>query len=434
MEYKISIIIPIFNVEAYIKIALESIVRQTIGFKNLEVIMVDDCSTDKSGEIMAEYASKYDNFKAIYLPENSGAAGKPRNIGISSACGDYLMFLDPDDYYKDDACEILYNKIVEEDVDIVFGRYYVLKEKRLNGKSFSPFEDNEIKLKSINDDKKLFTTAPSIWTKIVKRSFIEKNNITFLEGIPGQDAVFVVDMFLKAEGIIYLNNYFPYNYTIRDSEGNLSISNNNSKKNLMGLIKAYYGIFDILKENNKEGYFVTIFRGHLQFWVHRFLISNIKHDEKMELLENAHPLFEKFGEYGINPEEEYLIPLFDYISAKDYDKAILIADVLNGVITDRQILQKNYFRLDQDYATLKERNNQLEQDYIALKKRNNQLEKNNSILSRQNAKFIDQIDIKKKRVAELQTTFGWIKYKAKNIGQRLKGKLTYFFSFSQEQG
>ena len=134
-NYKISIILPIFNVEDYIKDALKSIVNQTIGLEHLEVIMVDDCSTDKSGEIMDEYANKYENFTAIHLPENSGAAGKPRNVGMEKATGDYLMFLDPDDYYTDNACEILYNKIVEEDVDIVFGKYYVQYE---NGKKLVP--------------------------------------------------------------------------------------------------------------------------------------------------------------------------------------------------------------------------------------------------------------------------------------------------------
>ena len=302
MECKISIIIPVFNVQDYIKEALESIVRQTIGFEHLEVIMVNDGSTDKSGEIIDEYASKYDNFKAIHLPENSGAAGKPRNTGINAANGKYLMFLDPDDYYEDDACETLYNKIVEEDVDIVFGRYYyILNGRRLNRKSFSPFKYSEIKVNSIDEDKRLFTTAPSVWTKIVKKSFIEDNNIIFLEGISGQDAVFVVNMFLKADGIVYLKNYFPYNYRIRDCDGDLSVSHIRDKNNLMGMVSAYYALFDILKDNKKEEYFPTIFGNHLPFWMRNFILSSAKYDEKRELLEYAGLLFEEFKKYGADP-------------------------------------------------------------------------------------------------------------------------------------
>jgi len=132
-QFKISIIIPVYNVENYIRNALDSIIRQTIGLEHLEVIMVNDCSTDNSGKIMDEYANKYKNFKAIHLLENSGAAGKPRNIGIENSTGNYLMFLDPDDYYTENACEILFNRIVAENVDIVFSRFvYVFENKTQN--------------------------------------------------------------------------------------------------------------------------------------------------------------------------------------------------------------------------------------------------------------------------------------------------------------
>ena len=94
MEYKISIIIPVYNAEKYIKKSLDSIIKQTIGFEHLEVIMVDDGSTDSSGEIMDEYAAEYENFKSIHLQENSGAAGKPKNCGLDHATAEYLMFLD----------------------------------------------------------------------------------------------------------------------------------------------------------------------------------------------------------------------------------------------------------------------------------------------------------------------------------------------------
>ena len=398
---EISIIIPVFNVQNYIKEALESIVMQTIGFEHLEVIMVNDCSTDRSGEIIDEYASKYDNFKAIHLPENSGAAGKPRNTGINAAQGEYLMFLDPDDYYEEDACETLYSKIVEEDVDIVFGRYYyILNGKRLNRKSFSPFKDNGIKINSIDEDKRLFTTAPSVWTKIVKKSFIGENNITFLEGIPGQDAVFVVNMFLKAEGIVYLQNYFPYNYRIRDSNENMSVSHNRDKNNLRGMISAYYTLFDILKDNKKEEYFPTIFGNHLQFWIRNFILSNAEYDEKMELLEYAGSLFEEFKKYGADPDRKYLIQLFNFIAGKEYDEAVLTAGILSDFIEKQNQLENRLDTKEIQAAELIKKQKQLE----------------------------NKLESRRIQVAELQTTYGWIKYKIKNIGQRLKRKISYIFS------
>lgn len=115
---------PVYNVEKFIEEALNSILKQSIGHENLEIIMVNDCSTDSTGRIIDEYEAKYKNFKAIHLPENSSFAGKPRNVGIQNSTAPYIMFLDPDDYYLKEACETLYNKIISKDVDIVFGKYF----------------------------------------------------------------------------------------------------------------------------------------------------------------------------------------------------------------------------------------------------------------------------------------------------------------------
>jgi len=274
-HFKISVIIPVYNVENYIRNALDSIVRQTIGLEHLEVIMVNDFSTDNSGKIMDEYANKYENFKAIHLPENSGAAGKPRNIGIENSTGNYLMFLDPDDYYTENACEVLLNRIVVENVDIVFSRFVYVFENKTQ-KCYSIFGDlDEIKVKRIDEEPRLFTIPPSIWTKIFKRSFIVDNDIRFPEGIPAQDLTFLVHAFLEAKGIIYLNNRFLFNYNrIRDFKGDKGISRNKNKKNLMGMIQAYHKTYNLLQNYGKEEFYPTLFRGHLQFWMEGFIVSN----------------------------------------------------------------------------------------------------------------------------------------------------------------
>ena len=111
MEDKISIILPIFNVGPHLRGGIDSLINQTIGNENLEIIMVDDCSTDESGKIIDEYDEKYDCCKAIHLEKNTGAANGPRNRGIEECSGDYIMFLDPDDRYTLDACEVLYNAV-----------------------------------------------------------------------------------------------------------------------------------------------------------------------------------------------------------------------------------------------------------------------------------------------------------------------------------
>ncbi|WP_295113746.1 glycosyltransferase family 2 protein, partial [uncultured Methanobrevibacter sp.] len=109
------------NVEKYIKRAFNSLLTQTIGFENLEIIFIDDNSTDSCPEIIKEYADKYENVKAFFLDENSGYAGKPRNVGLTHATKEFVMFLDPDDYFMDDACETLYHHIAFDDLDVVCG-------------------------------------------------------------------------------------------------------------------------------------------------------------------------------------------------------------------------------------------------------------------------------------------------------------------------
>lgn len=115
----ISIIIPVYNAENSIKRAFDSLLNQTIGFENLEVILIDDNSTDDSPNIIKDYSNKYGNVKTIFLDKNSGSGGKPRNIGLMYTTKDYVMFSGSDDEFFNDACEVLYGEITSEDIDIV---------------------------------------------------------------------------------------------------------------------------------------------------------------------------------------------------------------------------------------------------------------------------------------------------------------------------
>ena len=333
MKYKISIVIPVFNVENYIRSALESIVRQTIGFENLEVIMVDDCSTDKSGEIIEEYASKYDNFKAVYLSENSGAAGKPRNVGIERVTSDYIMFLDPDDSYADDACEVLYNRIVDENVDMVFGKYDIQYE---DGNVITPscqlysINAPQKTMKS-NDHEYFFSSPPSIWTKIIKRDLIEQNNILFPERVPAQDLVFVVHVLLKAKDVIFINRSVV-KYRRRNNE-NKSISFNRNSKYINGLIRAYVATYHICRDNGNEEHFSFVINGHLVYWIKQFILSELSTSEKRDALKSCWFLFNKYYEYDLIPPS-HLKPIFDLVISKKYDEAVLLSDKLTNLVKD----------------------------------------------------------------------------------------------------
>ncbi|PAV06306.1 glycosyltransferase family 2 protein [Methanobacterium bryantii] len=373
MNYRISIIVPVFNVENHIRNALESILRQSIGFKRLEVIMVNDYSTDKSREIMDEYADKYDNFTAIHLHENSAAAGKPRNIGMRKATADYIMFLDPDDYYTDNACEVLYNKIVAEDADIVFGNYFNFRKGKLL-KVKTPFNmENEIKVNRIQEETRLLAITPSIWTKIFKTTFIKENNILFPEGIPGQDLVFVVNSLLNAKRIIFLNKFIVCNRNLRDSGSDRSITYTQNKKYLIGLIDTYTQLYHIFKQNNHEDYIQLGFHSHISFWMRQFMLYDLNQTEKRELLSTAAPLFKKLQFNGLTFKQKQMEVLFNSISNKKYDEALILGEVI----------------------------------HLSIEKEN---------------KLKRKLKSKQKQVATLQTVKGWSLYKSKNILQRLKNK------------
>ena len=171
---KVSVIIPVFNTEKYLRKCLNSVCNQTL--QDIEIICINDCSTDGSLEILREYARKDNRIKLIELLENCGAA-KARNIGIDIAHGEYIGFVDSDDFVDLDFYEKLYKKAVETGADAVKGKLYLYD-----------INTNKVYLEAwidINDSVKknkanfyfTFTTA------IYKSSLIKEYNIRFLEGL-----------------------------------------------------------------------------------------------------------------------------------------------------------------------------------------------------------------------------------------------------------
>ena len=250
MSKLVSIIIPVFNVEKHIRKSLNSILNQTFNVNDVEVIMVDDCSTDGSGKIIDEYSKKYDNFKAVHLDENSGAAGKPRNIGLEEASCDFVMFLDSDDFFVENAIEVLYNQINgNAELDIVLGGYQNIHGD--NKQIVLPFKNSdESYFEDTTNCIDLVKINPAISAKIFRTSFLVENNIKFPEGIPGQDLVFFLDAFFNAKNVLSLNNFIVYNRILRFDDNDKSISLNVTSKYILGLIEAYNLTLDVCMNNH----------------------------------------------------------------------------------------------------------------------------------------------------------------------------------------
>lgn len=143
---KVSVIIPVYNVEKYLRECLDSVVNQTL--KDIEIILIDDGSTDSSLDICKEYQNKYCNI--VLLQQKNSGSGKARNAGMDIAKGEFVIFLDSDDYYPEsDILEVLYNSAIEQDVMICGGSFASLQDSNITtifGKEFYgyTFEKNEV--------------------------------------------------------------------------------------------------------------------------------------------------------------------------------------------------------------------------------------------------------------------------------------------------
>ena len=352
-NYLISIIIPVFNSEYYIKNTINSIKSQTIGFDNIELIFVDDCSTDNTKNILEEYSKKYNNIKCIYLKKNSGFAGKPRNIGIKNATADYIMFLDSDDIFYEYSCELLYNTIYNNDLDVVSGTYIVNNENNKNIQKILNLEseNDTLYIEKIKDNKNILSIPPAIMSKIYKKSVILENNITFPIGVPGEDLIFLSKYYLNATGILFINKPI-FEYNIRNSDNNKSVSYTINKTYLSKLLQSYKELFDLLLIHDKD--YIDICLTRLNYWIQQFISSNLLIKDKIVLLHEGEFLFNQFKKNRIPINSEYTA-IFEKIFKKDYIGASVISNPINNnlIITNEKI-DKNENKLIQDMNYLTE--------------------------------------------------------------------------------
>lgn len=196
----ISIIVPVYNAEKYLKKCLDSLVNQTK--KELEFILINDGSTDKSEEIIKTYKDK----RIKYFKNKNQGIGKTRNFGIEKATGKYIMFLDSDDYFSNDACEILYKTAEKEKADLIVFDYYRVEKENLNEVKIESFNATNIK----DDPNLLLKINLGPCNKIYKSDLIKNNDIKFEENLKYEDTLFVVKAIYKAKKIMKLNKFLHY--------------------------------------------------------------------------------------------------------------------------------------------------------------------------------------------------------------------------------
>ena len=238
---QITIILPVYNVEKYLKQCLDSIINQT--FKDFECLCVNDGSTDNSLSILQEYEKK-DNRIKIINQQNRGSS-VARNIGIRNTNTKYLTFIDSDDWITENYLEVLYNKIVESNADIVRASYKFYYQK---DNFYKPAKIREIhKINSNSNIERLYKgyAGAFVWAKIYKTSLIKDNNILFYEGFTAEDCPFSALVFLYSKKINFISDelLFYRKYS-------LSISENTPKQ----LTDALYLFITLTKDLQKRNF------------------------------------------------------------------------------------------------------------------------------------------------------------------------------------
>ena len=236
---KVSIIIPVYNTECYLNRCLESVGRQTLG--DFEVICVDDCSTDGSLESLKAFSSRDSRFKVLTMPLNSGLS-LARNKGLDCAKGDYVYFLDSDDWIDEDFIEMMCLKAEEYSLDEVVNSNYIReyadssirRDKEDRGSFGSGFFRSVVIQSSF---------TPAVWCRLFRRSFLEKNKLRFSGLRYAEDLAFSGLADLSQE-YCYIFKGPAYHYFQR--KGSLIRSADFSYRHVLGFISLY----DSLRERN----------------------------------------------------------------------------------------------------------------------------------------------------------------------------------------
>ena len=284
---KVSVIVPVYNVENYLEKCLDSLLKQTL--EEIEIIAVDDGSTDSSSEILERYAANYDRIKS--LRKENGGLSDARNYGLVYATGEYIGYLDSDDYVDPEMYEVMYRKAKENGSDIV--------ECNLHH-TYVGYEDTEIVEKYYRQEELLCFGRRVVWNKIYRREWLLETDAVFPFGLIHEDLYF----FLRL--IPYIRKYdyvdiVPVHYVQRSTS-----LNNESVERQMQVFEILRAILTFYKEKG----FYPRYRRELEYFYTRILLCSSfarmcripnKTLRKKALKLNWKELVDTFPEWRKNP-------------------------------------------------------------------------------------------------------------------------------------
>ena len=297
----VSIIIPVYNVEKYLEKTLSSIISQSL--LNIEIICIDDCSSDKSFAILENF-SKIDKRIKIFRNSHNSGVGFARNVGLEHATANFVMFLDSDDFVSADFCEKMYNAITSRTEGSLQVDLVVCNANNVFDETFTGTE------REVKKDRNYATaTSHMIWNKIFRRDLIEESGLRFPTDVKGgEDVFFTICYRMLCKNITLLDEKL-YNYLIR-SGSLMSATGSKDNERMFDSFIISDHIYYFFKSNGILDKVYDIYFQNLRFAISNFteinydriakiIFKSLKQKPEIEILENSFRVLGK--EYKINP-------------------------------------------------------------------------------------------------------------------------------------
>lgn len=282
---KISLIVPVYKSEEYLEKCLDSLVKQSL--EDVEILLVNDGSPDQSQEIMDRYQKEYSHKIRCFLQENKGQ-GAARNLGLRQAEGEYVFFVDSDDYLDLSACQKVYDFAQSTKADVVCFPFYQVKDGRKEETEYQVFFPEEADVRYVLNE-----TSP--WNKLIKRSLLVENNLFFSEGRIYEDLELIPQLALYTKNIAFFKERIYY-YVIRQGSTMRQTSYN-------AKLSAIYPVMDTLKEKfGSTSYQAELEYLYIEHLLHSAVLRYLQYPEGKEDIKKIHAIMkERFPRWQKNP-------------------------------------------------------------------------------------------------------------------------------------
>lgn len=297
--FKVTIIVPGYNAELYIEQCLESLLAQTL--EEIQIVCVNDGSSDKTLDIMNQFA--LNDSRIVVVDKKNGGLSTARNAGMQRAEGEYILFLDSDDYLDKEAAEVLYKKAAAQNLDVLFysaQSFFESDELYKLHKNYETYYDRKENYSAIYTGREIYTLfmkngdfKSSACLQLLKREMLMQNHIYFYEGIIHEDQIYTANVLKEAKRVSCIENKFYF----RRVRENSIMTKEKGIPNIIGYFTAIQELLNIahgLKAESEQEYILSI-ASHINTlsktigkWIH-----NIPKEEFQEIISDI-PVREKF--------------------------------------------------------------------------------------------------------------------------------------------